>query len=831
VDATFLLNITSIQKSKIQIMKSSLISVYLFVLFLPSVGIAQFKISGRIIDEKKQAASFANILVLSAKDSSLVKGNIADTDGSFSIESLNNQAYILHITAVGYKKYYQAFTIQNKDIAFEPIQLSVESQALNEVQVTARKQLIERSGDKMIMNIEASPTAAGLNGLELMEKVPGVTVDRNTETIKLKGKDGVLIMIDDRKTYLSDEQLANFLKTLKSEDIESIEIIANPSARYDASGSSGIINIKTKKGKSLGTNYILDLNAGYSRYAATGGLPKNGQGITVNSRHEKYVVYANLNRQYTEWYNSEQQQQQLLSETGSLLETRTNTGLAIGRFTNWNGKLGFDYDFSKKTSLGFSAQIASTNSPLNRNATQSSILPSGTQHLDMNRTRDGNFNNYTFNTHWKQTIDTSGTLLTADFDVILNNRKWNDYFTTITSINNAEPSTVYNQVLFPSNGRTFVLKADYTKKITKKTKLETGFKSSYSVNEKDFSDNFRDNGALVNSFFRFSEHITAGYFMLNSELNKNLNVQVGLRGEATDNQGLDREGNQLSAQNYFNFFPTLTFNQKVTKDYAISLGYSRRINRPNDDVFNTFKRFFYPQSYTIGNPMVLPSLNNTITFTHTIKDKYSFSMNYVRVDQFSTNVFDVDTTLIAGKRLIRESYENVKGKVTWWGLDASLPFNPAKWWSINFNIWSGINVYDYQRENTLVKLSQPYGGMYMQQTFTLSKTLSGEVSGWLNSGETWGFQTSKAQGGIDFGLKKFIWEKKGTIKLSVQDPFNLNYWRNNVETSTLTSTGTYRWDNRRFRISFTYNFGNTNVKPAIHPNNNDGGGDGGKGRG
>jgi outer membrane receptor for ferrienterochelin and colicin len=123
---------------------------------------------------------------------------------------------------------------------------------LGEVQVTARKQLIERDGDKMIMNVEASPTATGLNGLELMEKVPGVTVDRNTETIKLKGKDGVLIMIDDRKTYLTDEQLANFLKTLKSEDIEKIEIIANPSARFDASGSSGIINIKTKKVKTLG---------------------------------------------------------------------------------------------------------------------------------------------------------------------------------------------------------------------------------------------------------------------------------------------------------------------------------------------------------------------------------------------------------------------------------------------------------------------------------------------------------------------------------------------------------------------------------------------------
>ncbi|NBA76893.1 outer membrane beta-barrel protein [Emticicia sp. ODNR4P] len=795
-------------------------------LFITYSSLGQIK--GKIVDDKQQAASFANILVLNTKDSSLVKGEAADVDGKFEISGLKPQAYLLQVSAVGFQKSYQVINLESaKALDLGIIQLKAETQTLGEVQVTARKQLIERDGDKMIMNVEASPTATGLNGLELMEKVPGVTVDRNTETIKLKGKDGVLIMIDDRKTYLTDEQLANFLKTLKSEDIEKIEIIANPSARFDASGSSGIINIKTKKGKNFGTNYILDLNAGYSHYKGIGGLPKNGQGLTINSRREKYVIFGNINRQYTAWYNSEDQVQNFLSATGSVLEKRVITGLAKGNFENLSAKIGFDYDLSKKTTVGFSGQWANTSSPMNRSYNQQSVSEAIRQSLQMDRSREATFDNYTFNTHLKQKIDTSGTELTVDFDVILNSKSWDDRFVTTTTQNDANPSVANNQILFPTNNKTFVLKADFIKKLTAKTKIETGIKTSYSKKTNDFSDNFRDNGALVSSFFKFNELISAGYVMINSELTKSLSLQAGLRAEQTNNQGLNREGNKLTQQDYLNLFPTLTLNQKVSKDYAISLGYSRRINRPNDDVFNTFKRFFSPQSYVAGNPTILPSLNNTVSLTNTIKDKYSFSLNYVSVNQFSTEVFDVDTVLIPGRRVIRESMENVNGKIGWWSVDASVPFNPTKWWSVNLNYWGGINVYNYKRESTVVDISQLYHGAYMQHTFTLNKTLSGEISGWYSSGETWGFQTSKPQGGLDFGLKKMLWDKKATVKFLVQDPFNFNSYRNNVETATLTGVGTYRWDNRRFRISLTYNFGNTNVKQAIQSNDGGNGGGGG----
>lgn len=801
-----------------------------FALFLFTTiqALGQSTVSGIVIDEKKQAASFANVLILNQKDSSMVKGVVADVDGKFQVPQITHNTYLLSVTTIGYQKYYQKIEVR-ADLNLGNIQLLPESKTLAEVEVSVKKQLIERSGDKMIMNVEASPITSGLNGLELMEKVPGITVDRNSETIKVKGKSGVLVMIDDRKTYLSDEQLANFLKTLKSDDIEKIEVITNPSARYDASGTTAIINIKTKKGKNFGTNYIVDMGVGYSNYKEYGSFPKNNQGITMNAKKGKYTLYANISRNYMTWFNAFNETQELY-EGSNLVETRKNIGKAKGNGDSWSSKVAFDYDFNKKTSVGFTVQGALSDNPLARTINQSNQQASTMQAIEMLRNRDSNNKNYLFNTHLKQTFDTSGTVLNVDFDVILNKSNFNDRFTT-TTLSEGNNSVVKNQIISPNDFTTYALKADFVKNFTTKVKLETGFKSSFSTNAKDFNDNFmNDGGVLVNSYFNFKENINAAYFMVNSELSKTLNLQIGLRGEQTNTSGKNRGGEELSSQHYFNLFPTLSLNKKVTKDYAVSLGFSRRINRPNSDNFNVFNRFFSPQQYVKGNPFLLPSLQNSISMTHTIKDAFSFTLDYVNVNQFFAEVYNVDSTYVPGRRLVRESVENVNGKVSWWSFSTSLPFNLTKWWNVNVNIWSGINMYNYSRENAVVDVNQFYSGLYLQQTFTLNKTLSAEISGYVNSGETWGFETSKAQGAFDLGIKKFIWDKKGTLKISIQDPADLNRFRNVARTNELISTGEYRWDNRRLRINFTYNFGNTNVKVNQRPNSVDGGGDG-KGKG
>jgi Outer membrane protein beta-barrel family/CarboxypepD_reg-like domain len=803
---------------------------FTIIFFLISLGttFAQQKVAGRVLDEKKQPSPFANVLILNTKDSSFVKGNVADIEGNFSISQLISKQYLLQVTAVGYQKFYQKIEVSAQDLIIPDISLVIDNQTLATVEVTARKLLIERIGDKMIMNVDASPITSGLNGLELMEKVPGVTVDRNSETIKIKGKAGVMVMIDDRKTYLDNNQLAAFLKTLKSDDIDKIEVITNPSARYDASGTTAIINIKTKKGKNLGTNYIIDLAGGYSYYDEYGGFPKNSFGLTLNSKKEKYSIYTNISRSAEKSFSASEVTQQIL-ENKTILESRQNKELTTSHESVWSAKVGLDYDFSKKTSVGFSLMSAISASPDVRKVTQQNRQKEQESLIVMDRNRIVDNSNYIFNTHWRQTFDTSGTVLNVDFDIIFNKGNIENNFLTTTTLNK-KVSFVNNQILAPNQTLVYVFKSDFEKQFTKKTKLEAGIKTSFGGTDSDFDDNFRDNGALVNSFFRFSENINAGYLMLNTELTKKTSLQIGLRGEHTRTQGEDRQGKVMSKQDYFNLFPTIFLNKKVTKDYTVSLGYSRRIERPDGFNFNYFKRFFLPQQYVQGNPTLLPELNNTFNLTHTIKDAFSFSFDYTNIEQFSTSIYGIDTTLIPGQRLIRNTAANVAGKVSWWGFDTSLPFDIANWWNVNLNLWNGINVYQYNTENAAVDVNQWYGGAYIQQTFTLSKNLSAELSGYVESGETWGFQTSKPQGGFDIGFKQFVWNKKATLKLAFEDPLNISRNRSSLTTNDLTNTGVYRWDNRRVRIGFTYNFGNTNVKVNEHQSGEGGGGKkGGKG--
>jgi hypothetical protein len=299
--------------------------------------------------------------------------------------------------------------------------------------------------------------------------------------------------------------------------------------------------------------------------------------------------------------------------------------------------------------------------------------------------------------------------------------------------------------------------------------------------------------------------------MLSRQLDKKTRVQVGLRGEQNDNRGLDSVGNRLSGQDYLNIFPTFVIGRRISASHFFSLGYSRRINRPSPAIFNTFRSFSSTLSYFQGNPSVLPALYNSFTLADLVKNRYFVELSYINVKRFSTGVFDVDSTLIPGQNRIRNSIEYVGGTVSWWNLKVLLPLDITKWWAFNGQIWSGINVYNYQRKDTRVDTTQFYWGASIQQNFTLSGTLSLQIGGWVNSGQTSGFKTSRPSGALDIGFRKLIRQKNGSLKISLQDPFNLNHSRTVTSTSYFGDNGVYRWNNRMLIVGFTYSFGNRNI--------------------
>ncbi len=209
-------------------------------------------VSGSVTDEKQVAAPFVNVLLLQARDSTLAKGMTTDTDGKYTFEEVATGRYLTLVSMVGYQKVYSPmFVVDNAPIQLSPVQLTVSAELLQEVKVVAQKPFIEQQIDRTVVNVENSIVSAGATALEVLERSPGVVVDQQNDRLRLRGKEGVIVQIDGKQTYLSQTEVMNLLRNTPSDNIEKIELITNPSAKYDAAGNSGIINIKFKKNKNF----------------------------------------------------------------------------------------------------------------------------------------------------------------------------------------------------------------------------------------------------------------------------------------------------------------------------------------------------------------------------------------------------------------------------------------------------------------------------------------------------------------------------------------------------------------------------------------------------
>ncbi|MFN5134519.1 MAG: carboxypeptidase regulatory-like domain-containing protein, partial [Chitinophagaceae bacterium] len=326
---------------------ATLLSAVFLLLSLSSFADKSSTISGTVKDENQQPIAGATVSLYRAKDTVLVKAAFANNNGEYSFESVKNGSYIIAVTSSGRKKTFsQKFEFNGSDVVLPSLVLNPEVKGLKEVTVQAKKPLFEQKADRMVVNVDASPTNAGANALEVLEKSPGITVDKDGN-ISLKGKAGVQVFMDGKPAYLSGQDLVNYLRNLSGAQLEQIEIMTNPPAKYDAAGNSGIINIKTKKNKQLG--YNVTFTAGYTQ----GIYARNNQNINFNYRKNKVNLFGTVSR-------NERNSLQTLDIQRKFLEQNTKEVKSLfeqtGRMKNWNAsnnlKLGADYSISKKTTSG-----------------------------------------------------------------------------------------------------------------------------------------------------------------------------------------------------------------------------------------------------------------------------------------------------------------------------------------------------------------------------------------------------------------------------------------------------------------------------------------------
>ncbi|MFT4095376.1 MAG: TonB-dependent receptor [Niabella sp.] len=792
-----------------------------FVLFLTTFiiqsQITAQKISGAITDTENKPLNAATVTLLNSKDSSVVKLNATNTSGNYVFEGIEAGSYFIMATTVGYNKAYSAaFEYTGDERKIETLQLSKAATELSAVVVTAKKPMIEVKADKMIVNIEGTINAAGNDALELLRRSPGVLVDKD-DNLSMAGKSGVRVYIDGKPSPLRGSDLANYLKSLQSSSIEAIELITNPSAKYEAEGNAGIINIRLKKNKAEGLNGSVTAGYNVAKYSKYNG------GINLNYRVKKINVFGNYNYNQGLYYSNltlyRDQADSLFDQYAR--QTHDNK--------SHNFKAGADYYINSKNTIGMLVNGSISNSIEGHNGSMT-IAPKSTgvvnKILKANSDINQHNNNVNYNLNYRY-ADTSGHELNVDADYGYYNIKSDQFIPNIYYDGTTGSTELYRNVyrmVAPTHIDIYALKADYEQPF-KKGKLGYGGKIGYVKTDNDFSQyNIDDANNETYDYtrsnrFKYTENVNALYVNYNRQL-KGIAIQLGVRMENTSSKGLsawqqydESSGNYIPGdsavkRNYTDFFPStaITFNKNPMSVFNIT--YSRRIDRPDYQNMNPFEFKLNDYTYSKGNTQLKPQYTNSFGITHTYKYKLNTSLTYSHVSDMFARILEPEGSVQY------QTYRNLATQDVL-SLNVSYPFN-YKWYSFFTSLTGNYTYYkaDFGGNKTIDR-DFVNGQFYMQNTFKLGRDLTAELTGLYLTPFIWeGTFRGKSMGFVSAGLQKNVLKGKGNIKAIVDDIFKTMKF-NGVSNyaGAYTRVGA-AWESRMVKLNFTYRFGSAQIKAA-----------------
>ena len=784
----------------------------LLMILFPFATFSQ-SISGTIKDEQSKTLAGASVALKKATDSSIVKIAVTGNSGTYEFQTIPAGRYFLNTTFIGFApNNSEAFEYSGSSFTAPSVTLYKVENDLKAVTVTATRPMVEVKADKTVLNVEGTINAVGQDALELLKKSPGVLVDRD-DNLSLSGKNGVQVYIDGKPSPLSGKDLADYLRTLQSSAIESIEIITNPSARYDAAGNAGVINIKLKKNKSFGTNG--SINAGYgvsihSRY--------NG-GLSLNHRNSKVNIFGNYS------YNNTINENFMNLNRFQLDTVFDQKNIMTWKGKSHNIKTGVDYFLNNKQTIGVMVNGNFSKNSLNSfSNTNISYEPTGefVKKLVADNTNKSTRDQSNFNVNYRY-ADTTGRTFNVDADYGLfrirtDQMQPNLYY---DFAGNPIDSRIYNMVS-PTDIDIYTGKADYEQNF-KKGRLSFGAKSSYVSSVNDFKryniiadaknlDRDRSND------FNYKENINAAYVNFNRPI-KTFSVQLGFRVEHTSAKGVSN-GQRFDGtdyvpydssfdRNYVNLFPSAAVSFAKGKDHQFNITYSRRIDRPSYQDLNPFEFKLDEYTYMKGNTELSPQYTNSFGFSHTYKYKLTTSLNYSHVTDVFTQLIDTtekSKSFMTRKNLATQDIASIN-------ISYPLQFG----W---YNGFANLNSYytHYKAnfgEGRTIDLDVFAYNFYMQNSAKLGKGFTAEVGGWYSSPSIWqGTFKSKAMWSVDAGLQKAMMKGKGNLKVSVSDIFRTMRWGgvSDFAGQKLFSNG--GWESRQFKVNFTYRFGNIQVKAA-----------------
>ena len=721
-----------------------------------------------------------------------MKGIVSLNNGSYTLDNVNQGEYLIMASMVGFQSAYSKAFNLNTTYKVEPLVL-IEGEALDEVEVTVKKQLYEQKIDRMVIHVASSIIASGSSVLEVLERSPGVVIDRQNNVISLVGKSGVVVLINGKESYMPATSIVQMLQGMSSDNIETIELITTPPANFNSEGNAGFINIVLKAQTDVG------LNGSYALSFGVGNGTITTDNISFNYRKKRINFFGN----YSYLRDSQGQlfefERRFINKDDAsvLVETNSNRD-PIQR--NHNVRFGLDYQLSEKTIIGL--LLSANDNKWTMDAVNKSMETINGANINLKHTfkKDGYISvdlDY-LKYHIENPTDYTNSFFDSNNDFLREE---------ITKSDKTNPIKIA------------VGKADYSNQINSKIKLDVGLKTAFSNFDNDvvvgtFSgQDFIEDNELTN-ISDLNEQILAAYSSVDYAINDNINMKLGMRYEYTDSElNSDKKGKVVDRK-FGNFFPTAFVSYKFNDSLNFNLSYAKRITRPTFNDMAPFVIFFDLGTFFSGNPAIQPAISNAVKFDLNYRSIFisaQYSVEEGSISKFQSS-FDEEN-----ERLVFAATNLDNTKI--FSLTLGLPITLTHWWKMQNNIiFSNTNMSNTV-EGYLSHFEKNTIDINSTQSFTMAKNLTSEISvNYISpSFNSWiGTSTLKSIYGINIGIQKKFGDKWGTLGFKINDLMDSIQWDvvNAIPEQNLKTKSSLDFMSRTFVLTYSRNFGNKKLKSA-----------------
>lgn len=782
--------------------------IFLPIVFLFEVSAySQYQVSGTVKDKIDNSNIAYATVTLLQKDSMVVTGNITDDMGKFVLKNIESGNYLLQVSYLGYDKKYLSINVPQQS-ELGAIIISASENKLQEVIVTTQHPFVVQHNDRYVVNVGSNIQTAGRNALEVLGTTPGVFVDMDGN-ISVMGK-GVDVYIDGHPSRLSGEQLKALLSAINGETIDRIEVITNPSARYDASGGS-IIDIKTKKGLQPGINGSAEI--GYRQ----GHKDNENAGLSLNFRDEKLNLYGNYSINRSSLWQHLGQTNTLTMYDGIVHAFNQQAkNESVNANFNEQYRLGIDYNIDKKNIIGALFSGYHTGDAKDEFKGTTSIAPAlGDTTLTAFDSRRSNWNDgkqYNLNYQGQYAKPEQQLNINLDYGQFQSKPyqlNQNIYYDLAQSQINDEERLRHTN---PQKIELWSATADYTQPLWKSSKIELGAKVSRSRTDNNLIyENYLQSqwepDATQSNHFVYTEQIDAAYVSISQALGK-WSIQVGLRGEYTHSKGEQRTVSVVNDSTYFNLFPTAYINYAPSEKHQFNFGYGRRITRPAYTQLNPFEIQIDAYSFEAGNPYLKPMIMDNFSLTYTNNPLgLMFMLEYYHLRDMLQQ-----TPVHEGERY-GMTFNNFGERLAY---DVMVNYRKLlfKRWTMN---WSFEGLYSTNTSAESYGTFNNNGFTWEAEwynSFSITPTFSAEMTTLYTSSESSGYYKSKSIANVTVGLRKMLLKNKLSISLNTNDLFHTFKGDMTAKNEDMDYHIKLNRDSRWVGLNLRYLFGSDKIKPA-----------------